>query len=61
MSSWVTVQPMRDVIGKRNGPRTHLVGRTHMVPTAELMPDQNYTGDKVEFGCDKPRQGLFLK
>ena len=31
------------------------------------MPDQNSTGDKVKFGCDKtpscskPRQGLFLK
>jgi len=36
MSSWVTVRQMRDVIGKRNGPRTHLVGRTHMVPTPAL-------------------------
>ena len=31
------------------------------------MPDQNSTGDKVKFGCDKtpscskPHQGLFLK
>ena len=34
---------------------------------AELMPDQNSTGDKVKFCCDKtpscskPHQGLFRK
>ena len=31
---------------------------------AELMPDQNSSGDKVKFGCAilfKPRHGLFLK
>ena len=34
---------------------------------AELMPDQNSTGDKVQFcgnktpSCSKPHQGLFLK